>query len=117
MCIKVTWYRSSSGRQHHHVCDLTEIRFKINETGVEKRIWDLTADVSDDLLESNPHADSFGNKQTWHFYKGEMSSISKDQQQSTKIPTGSLLAQWKEEQASAKRNALDQRAQELVISD
>ena len=104
-------------RQQNHVCDLTEIRLKITETDGEKRIWDLTADVSDDILESNPHADSHGNKQTWHFYKGEMTSISKDQQQSTKIPTGSLLAQWKEEQDSAKRNALAQHVQELVMSD
>ena len=49
----------------NHGADTTLVEWEITEVGGEKRNWDATADLVDDLLAGNPHADRHGNKQTW----------------------------------------------------
>src|SRR5262249_41647116 len=49
-------------RDGNHICDLTLVELTITETGDKGRAWDLAADVADNILEANPHADKLGNK-------------------------------------------------------
>ena len=51
-------------------CDLTEIAFTVTETDKPGRVWDLAADVADNVLDGNPHADKHGNKDVWSFVRG-----------------------------------------------
>ena len=59
-------------RNGDHACDLTEIAFTITESDKEAkpRVWDLAADIADNVLAGNPHADKHGNKEVWSFVKG-----------------------------------------------
>lgn len=49
----------------NHGADTTQIEFEITETNGQKRTWNATADLLNDLLNGNPHADRHGNAQTW----------------------------------------------------
>ncbi len=48
-------------------CDTTMVELEISETSGKQRIWNLNQDVANDLLAGNPHADSFGTADIWHF--------------------------------------------------
>ena len=48
----------------------------IREQGGDHRVWNLAADVSGDLLAGNPHADSLGHRDVWHFYHEAVSGES-----------------------------------------
>ncbi len=50
--------------------DTTLLEFRVEELAGEKRKWDLTADVVDDFLAGNPHADRMGNPAAWCFLDG-----------------------------------------------
>ena len=104
-------------RQGNHSCDLTEINLVITETGGDKRVWDLAKDVSPNIMESNPHADGYGNKQTWHFYQGLMSELQKDGNIPATVPAGSLLALWQEEKDANKRRELAGRIQAMAVGE
>jgi len=80
-------------RDGNHVCDLTEIAFKLTELAKPNRTWDLAADVADDLLAGNPHSDRLGNKNVWSFVQGPIKS--RPRKSSSGIPPGSLLARWR----------------------
>ncbi len=101
-------------RQSNHSCDLSQINFVIRETDGE-RVWDLAQDVSGDILAGNPHADRHGNADTWHFYKGEMSSVGREVDAADAVPAGSLLARWRMEKDQERRTELARRVQELAI--
>jgi hypothetical protein len=47
--------------------DTTLIEFNFEEVDGGARRWNLAADVTDDFLSSNPHADRHGNAATWCF--------------------------------------------------
>lgn len=47
--------------------DTTIIEWELTEIGGGERNWNVTHDVVDDFLASNPHADRLGNPQTWAF--------------------------------------------------
>jgi hypothetical protein len=53
----------------------------------------LSADVADNVLDGNPHADRLGNKAVWHFLKGRDNSPRVPRFQ---LPAASLLAKWRE---------------------
>lgn len=55
-------------RDGNHVCDTTLIDFVISEVGGLGRVWSLAKDVLDNIRAGNPHADSLGNADVWHFY-------------------------------------------------
>ena len=101
-------------RQGNHACDLTEVNLVITEATGAKRVWDLAADVSGNILQSNPHADSHGHPGVWHFYKGALTEIAQAPASLVSIPSGSLLAQWQAEKDDAKRRTLADRIQALV---
>ncbi len=51
----------------NHGADSTLIEWEIAEVGGKGRKWNLAADVLDDFLAGNPHADAHGNKRVWWF--------------------------------------------------
>jgi hypothetical protein len=51
----------------NHGADSTFVQWQITEMGGKERRWDATAELVDDLLAGNPHADRHGNRQTWWF--------------------------------------------------
>jgi hypothetical protein len=75
-------------RDGNHACDLTDLRLSLRDDG--GREWDLSRDVSSDVLAGNPHADRHGNQGVWHFY----SELVAGHDTGPVIPAGSLLARW-----------------------
>lgn len=102
-------------RQANHSCDLTAIGLTITETGGMKRVWDVAKDTSGNILESNPHTDSHGNRKTWHFYRGAMEALNTKSSRALTVPPGSLLAKWKQQPNAEKREALAQRVAALAV--
>lgn len=72
-------------RDGSHVCDLTEIDFTIKDG---TRTWSLAKDVADTITAGNPHG-------AWRFVHGP----SKRAGSAIKIPSESLLGQWKRDPA------------------
>ncbi len=92
-----------------HACDATAVDLVIKSEGTE---WNLASEVSPDILAGNPHADSHGNKEVWHFF-GE----SPEKTSQTAIPKDSLVALWLESRDSAPRDEIAHRIQKLLQSD
>ncbi len=89
-------------RDANHFCDLTQIALKITETKKPERVWDLTADVANSLLDGNPHADQHGNKTVWSFVKGPTRAVAGRE---LPIPEQSALGQWKTAAGDAKKHS------------
>lgn len=104
-------------KEGQHSCDLTRVDLTISEVGGEGRVWDLADDVSDDILAGNPHADRHGNADTWHFFRGEMSSLDRHVAKANPVPPGSILADWQQERDITKQAALAGQLQELVTGN
>lgn len=88
-------------RDGNHVCDLTEISFTITEDARPGRRWDLAADVADNVLAGNPHADRHGNAGAWSFVRGP----SKGSRPASFIPPGSVLDRWRTAASNPERKA------------
>ena len=58
-------------RDGNHVCDTTIVELEIAEVGGQGRVWSLAKDVIDSIHAGNPHADSLGNADVWHFYAAD----------------------------------------------
>ena len=101
-------------RKGEHACDLTSITLVISEASGAKRVWDLAKDVSPDLQAGNPHTDGHGNKNTWHFYQGEMAKVHQGGTPIVAVPPSSLLASWLAEKDAAKKSELARRVQALA---
>jgi hypothetical protein len=66
-------------------CDTTVVDLDVAESGGSRK-WNLTREIVPDLHAGNPHADTFGNADVWHFYDaGENAKA---------VAPGSLLANW-----------------------
>jgi len=100
-------------RDGNHVCDLTEVQFTITEIPsplggegrVRGRTWDLAADVANNVLDDNPHADKLGNRDTWSFVRGPAKPAGYFTGSKTRIPPGSILAKWRETISDSARQA------------
>lgn len=73
-------------RDGNHSCDLTTIDLTLHDG---RREWNLTRDVSPNILASNPHADGHGQRDVWHFFSEPTGAAT-----GQVIPAGSLLAKW-----------------------
>ena len=76
-------------RNGDHSCDMTAIDLTIQSTGERNQDWNLSKDVSSDILSGNPHADVHGNAGVWHFYSEPDSGFERGL-----VPVGSLLDKW-----------------------
>jgi mono/diheme cytochrome c family protein len=103
-------------RDGNHVCDLTEIRFTVTESGKSGRTWDLARDVADTILASNPHADRLGNAGVWHFVQGPVRPVAK-----SALAAGSILERWRSAALDPKQQAqlpdLARQVQALLSGD
>ncbi len=93
-------------RDGNHVCDLTAVDLVIQD-GTKK--WNLADDVSPNSLAGNPHADSHGNKEVWHF-----SSEPESGPPAPAIPGGSLLAMWRTATDAVQKQLLAEALQRLL---
>lgn len=84
-------------RDGNHACDLTVIDLAIS---IGDRTWELTKDVSGNLLDGNPHADRHGNAGVWHFYS---EPVSGGPSPVAVIPPGSALSKWQAEAPGSRR--------------
>jgi hypothetical protein len=99
-------------RDGNHSCDLTAVDLKLTSIGEAGREWDLTKDVSPDVLAGNPHSDRFGNEGVWHFYTepdkgGALGPV---------IPAGSLLARWRSSDSAEEKTKLADDMEQLLTS-
>jgi len=99
-------------RDGNHACDLTDLELVLKSMGESGREWNLTRDVSTDVLAGNPHADRFGNEGIWHFYTEAMSGS----ETGPVIPAGSLLAKWQSAERMEEKLKLAQEVQNLLTS-
>ena len=97
-----------------HACDLTHADMTLTETGGAKREWDISKDISGNILEGNPLKDRHGNDAVWHFYSGKVTDVAKMSGNAMSVPEGSLLAQWRDEPDAIRRAALAGRIRSLA---
>jgi hypothetical protein len=100
-------------RDGNHSCDLTTIDLEISSA---EETWNLTRDVSGDILAGNPHADSKGRANVWEFFAEPTALPSRVGGTGSVIPTGSMLASWLNEPNSENRKTLASRIEQLVTS-
>jgi mono/diheme cytochrome c family protein len=74
-----------------HTCDLTRVDLAIATEGDAAPQWQLSADITNDVLAGNPHADRFGNAAVWHFFSEPEAAGAGAP---AAIPGGSVLARW-----------------------
>ncbi|MBI3851634.1 MAG: DUF1592 domain-containing protein [Verrucomicrobia bacterium] len=96
-------------RDGNHSCDLTAVEFNLSDGQHE---WNLSREVSPNILAGNPHADSFGNAGVWHFYNepdngGGPESV---------LPAGSLLAKWQSSGSAEEKHRLAEEVQRLLLN-
>jgi hypothetical protein len=82
-----------AAREHNHFCDTTLVDLTITELDGKHRTWNLSADIADNVLDGNPHADRQGNKNVWRFCKGRDNSPRAPQMQ---LAADSILAKWRD---------------------
>ena len=95
-----------AAREHNHFCDTTLVDLTVTELDGSHRKWSLSADVADNVLTGNPHADKLGNPGVWHFMRGRDNS---PRAAGPTLPAGSLLLKWRE--ALDKPNAQAEQAE------
>jgi hypothetical protein len=93
-------------RDGNHSCDLTAVDVTLKSADCK---WDLAHDVAPDILNANPHGDSFGNRGIWSF-ASEPDRGGTDRT----IPVGSLLARWLSAPTAAERTKVASELQELL---
>ncbi len=95
-------------RGQDHSCDTTMVDLTLSEVGGEKRVWNLATDVVDRVHEGNPLADSYGNKDTWHFCARPVGAES-----TASLPVDSAIARWR---AAVIDSKAQDEIQQLAIS-
>lgn len=95
-----------SPRNANHSCDLTAIDLTLDDG---TRQWSLARDLSPDILGGNPHADSHGNPDVWHFFSEPVHGAA-----GPAIPAGSLLARWQAAGTADEKQSLAQQLQLLL---
>jgi hypothetical protein len=96
-------------RDGNHSCDLTAIDLTLSDG---TRTWDLARELSPHLLAGNPHADSLGHPDVWHFYTEPAGGAA-----GPVLPAGSLLAQWQATDDPQRQQQLATDLQRLLSRD
>ena len=95
-------------KEGNHACDLTQVNLIIQNADAQ---WNLATDVSHDIHSGNPHADSYGNADVWHFFSEPSEGAT-----SRVIPADSLLSQWKAAGSAEQKQQLAAELQSLLTS-
>ena len=96
-------------RDGNHSCDLTAVNLNLNSGAHE---WDLSKDISPNILAGNPHADSLGNAGVWNFY----SEPDNDTRALPVLSTSSLLGKWQSSADATEKKRLAGELQKLLSS-
>ena len=97
-------------RDGNHSCDLTNLELVLKSSGEKPLEWNLSRDVSGDILAGNPHADRLGHPGVWHFYTEPV----KTAEAGAVIPSGSLLARWQATEKPTEKQVLAEAVQKLL---
>lgn len=108
-----------SPRDGNHSCDATAVQLMIEEflqpadvkASNQARKWNLSTDVAPNILQGNPHQDSLGNPNVWHFFGEPITG-----KEASTIPAGSLLAQWQAASQTAERIDLANQLSNMLAS-
>jgi hypothetical protein len=103
------------GPHGDHSCDLTAVDLTIQELGGERRRWNLSREVSGELLASNPHSDARGHRDAWWFFHESQGAT--DSSALAELPAGSILDHWRDEPKAEERARLAAQLQELLVKD
>jgi hypothetical protein len=98
-------------RGGNHACDLTDVELVLTSTTDDAREWNLTRDLSGNILAGNPQADRFGNPSVWHFYTDRPEEAGT----ATAIPPACLVARWQSAPSGAEKQALAAALQKLLF--
>jgi hypothetical protein len=101
---------SVGAREGNHSCDLTGVDLGITTTDVAPQAWSLANDVAGNVLAGNPHSDSAGRSDIWHFYTEAVEA----ENTYTVLPAGSLLARWQSTESQAERRVLAEQLERLL---
>jgi hypothetical protein len=93
-------------RDGNHSCDLTSIDFTLNDG---TREWNLGREISPEILAGNPHKDSHGNADVWHFYSEPANGST-----GHVIAAGSVLARWQSAASNEEKQRLADDVQRLL---
>ncbi|MBC7816131.1 MAG: DUF1587 domain-containing protein, partial [Planctomycetaceae bacterium] len=93
-------------RDGNHSCDLTSIDFTLHDG---TREWNLGRDISPEILAGNPHKDSHGNADVWHFYSEPANGST-----GHVIAAGSVLARWQSAASAEEKQKLADEVQRLL---
>ena len=93
-------------RDGNHSCDLTSIDFTLNDG---TREWNLGRELSPEILAGNPHKDSHGNADVWHFYSEPANGST-----GHVIAAGSVLARWQSAASVEEKQRLADEVQRLL---
>ena len=104
-------------RDNNHSCDLTSVQLVVTETNGTKHVWDLVKEVSPNLQAGNPHEDSYGNSEVWHFFQGEMAKVDSVGTSIVTVPKGSVLEAFLAEKDPEKRKGLALQVQALATGE
>lgn len=101
-------------RDGNHSCDLTDIEFKMSEqtSAGNPKTWNLTADVSPNIMAGNPHPDQYGHNDTWNFYP---EAVQAGDTNRAVVPNESLLGKWLGTDDIKARAALSPQIQQLLL--
>ena len=93
-------------RDGNHSCDMTTIDLTVRSESAE---WNLSKDVSPDILAGNPHNDRQGQAGVWHFFSEPV-----DASAPSAIPAGSILAEWQSAMEPTRRQQLASEVAKLL---
>jgi hypothetical protein len=96
-------------RDGNHSCDLTNVDLTIataNET------WDLAKDITSNILDGNPHADSRGRPSVWSFFSEQVGA---PKLATAGLIDGSLLARWFNASDATERATTAAALEQLVL--
>ncbi len=99
-----------SPKENNHSCDLTSIDLTLSDGTTE---WNLWKEVSPEILAGNPHADSHGNTEVWHFFSEPANGSGAGHV----IPEGSVLAKWQSASDPAEKQRLAAEVQRVLQGD
>lgn len=97
-------------REGNHSCDLTAVDLRLTTKGGTSDNWSLTGDVAGNVLAGNPHSDSTGRANIWHFYTEPVEPEGTD----TIIPARSLLARWQSVESPDEKQQLAEQLERLL---
>jgi hypothetical protein len=98
-------------RDGNHSCDLTNVDLTMASAS---ETWNLAQDITSNILDGNPHADSRGRPGVWSFFSEQVGA---PKSQTGGLIDGSLLAQWFNASDASKRATIAASLEQLLLKD